>query len=396
MSEEIMNTPLDPEEVNTEINEAESEAEQTADAAVEAAADAAEETVEETEDTAEAAEEAAEEADDDIAASKEAFEAESKAIAEETAAEAAAANRKPEKKHRLSYERRKGLYGYGFIAIWALGTIYFFILPFIESLIYSFNKTEVNQGGMKMEWIGLKNYRNAFRKDQDYSKALVEMLQSTVLRTPLILIFAIFIAVILNQKFKGRTFARAVFFLPVIIATGPVIDIINGNMDQGGFSGGAEQFSTMFEANLVDQLLNFLGVYNISDTLTETLNTLITDIFDLVWNSGIQILLILSALQGIPLSSKEAAQIEGATAWEFFWKVTIPYISPMILASVVYTIVDSFVDPQNSVMSIVLNKASNWEHGYSAAMAWAYFAIVAVFLAIVVAFINKFVYYEVE
>ena len=396
MSEEIMNTPLDPEEVNTEINEAESEAEQTAGEAVEAAADAAEETVEETEDTAEAAEEAAEEADDDIAASKEAFEAESEAIAEETAAEAAAANRKPEKKHRLSYERRKGLYGYGFIAIWALGTIYFFILPFIESLIYSFNKTEVNQGGMKMEWIGLKNYRNAFRKDQDYSKALVEMLQSTVLRTPLILIFAIFIAVILNQKFKGRTFARAVFFLPVIIATGPVIDIINGNMDQGGFSGGAEQFSTMFEANLVDQLLNFLGVYNISDTLTETLNTLITDIFDLVWNSGIQILLILSALQGIPVSSKEAAQIEGATAWEFFWKVTIPYISPMILASVVYTIVDSFVDPQNSVMSIVLNKASNWEHGYSAAMAWAYFAIVAVFLAIVVAFINKFVYYEVE
>lgn len=396
MSEEIMNTPLDPEEVNTEINEAESEAEQTAGEAVEAAADAVEETVEETEDTAEAAEEAAEEADDDIAASKEAFEAESEAIAEETAAEAAAANRKPEKKHRLSYERRKGLYGYGFIAIWALGTIYFFILPFIESLIYSFNKTEVNQGGMKMEWIGLKNYRNAFRKDQDYSKALVEMLQSTVLRTPLILIFAIFIAVILNQKFKGRTFARAVFFLPVIIATGPVIDIINGNMDQGGFSGGAEQFSTMFEANLVDQLLNFLGVYNISDTLTETLNTLITDIFDLVWNSGIQILLILSALQGIPLSSKEAAQIEGATAWEFFWKVTIPYISPMILASVVYTIVDSFVDPQNSVMSIVLNKASNWEHGYSAAMAWAYFAIVAVFLAIVVAFINKFVYYEVE
>lgn len=389
MSEEIMNTPLDPEEVNTEINEAESEA-----------ADTAEETAEAASAAAEAAEEAAEEAeetvDEDLAASKEAFEAESEAIAEETAAEAAAANRKPEKKHRLSYERRKGLYGYGFIAIWALGTIYFFILPFIESLIYSFNKTEVNQGGMKMEWIGLKNYRNAFRKDQDYSKALVEMLQSTVLRTPLILIFAIFIAVILNQKFKGRTFARAVFFLPVIIATGPVIDIINGNMDQGGFSGGAEQFSTMFEANLVDQLLNFLGVYNISDTLTETLNTLITDIFDLVWNSGIQILLILSALQGIPLSSKEAAQIEGATAWEFFWKVTIPYISPMILASVVYTIVDSFVDPQNSVMSIVLNKASNWEHGYSAAMAWAYFAIVAVFLAIVVAFINKFVYYEVE
>lgn len=300
------------------------------------------------------------------------------------------------KGHKMSYERAKSLYGYGFIAIWILGTLYFFIAPLIESLIYSFNKTTVAPGGMQMKFIGMENYVNAFRKDQDYSLALVAMLKNTALRTPLILIFSIFIAIILNQKFKGRTFARAVFFLPVIIATGPVIDIINGNMDTGGYAGGSEQFSSMFEADLVDQLLNFLGVYNISDTLTNTINTLTTDIFNLVWNSGIQILLILTALQGIPVSSKEAAQIEGATSWEYFWKITIPYISPMVLASVVYTVVDSFVDPQNEVMTIVLNKATNWEHGYSAAMAWAYFAIIAVCLAIIVAIINKFVYYEVE
>ena len=300
------------------------------------------------------------------------------------------------KKHKLSYEKRKGLYGYGFIALWALGTLYFFVYPLIESLIYSFNKTTVSPGGMQMEFIGMKNYVNAFRKDQDYSLALVNMLKSTALRTPLILIFSIFIAIILNQKFKGRTFARAVFFLPVIIATGPVIDIINGNMSTGGYAGGSEQFSSMFEANLVDQLLNFLGVYNISDKLTTVINSLTTDIFNLVWNSGIQILLFLSSLQNIPQSAKEAAQIEGATSWEFFWKITIPYISPMIIASVVYTIVDSFVDPSNEVMTIVLNKASNWDHGYSAAMAGAYFAIIAVCLAIIMAIINKFVYYEVE
>lgn len=303
---------------------------------------------------------------------------------------------KPEKKHRLSYEKRKGLYGYGFIAIWILGTLYFFIAPLIESLIYSFNKTTVQPGGMEMKFIGWDNYVNAFRKDQDYSLALVDMLKNTALKTPLILIFAVFIAIILNQKFHGRTFARAVFFLPVIIATGPVIDIINGNMSTGGYAGGSEQFSTMFEADLVDQLLNFLGIYNISDKLTETINSLTTDIFNLVWNSGIQILLILSALQGISPASKEAAQMEGATSWEFFWKITLPHISPMILASLVYTVVDSFVDPQNEVMTIVLNKATNWDHGYSAAMAWAYFAIIAVCLAIIVAIVNKFVYYEVE
>ena len=301
-----------------------------------------------------------------------------------------------QKKHVLSYEKRKGLYGYGFIGLWALGTIYFFIAPLVMSLIYSFNETKVEVGGMEMKWIGMKNYVNAFRKDQDYTLALVDMLKNTALRTPLIIIFSIFIALVLNQKFKGRTFARAVFFLPVIIATGPVMDIINGNMSTGGYSGGSEQFSTMFEANLVDQLLNFLGIYNISDRLSNIINSLTTDIFNLVWNSGIQILLILAALQGISPASKEAAQMEGATSWEFFWKITLPTISPMILACVVYTVVDSFVDPGNKVMTIVLNKSTNWQHGYSAAMAWAYFAIIGVCLAIIVAILNKVIYYEVE
>lgn len=297
---------------------------------------------------------------------------------------------------KIPYERRKALYGYGFIALWFVGSLYFFIMPLIQSLIYSFHQTKIVTGGMQMSNPGFKNYYNAFRKDQYYLPALTNMLKDTLLNTPLILVFSVFIAVILNQKFKGRTLSRAIFFLPVIIATGPVIDIINGNMSTGGYAGGSEQFSTMFETDLVDDLLTFLGVYNISDRLTEVITTLTSDIFNLVWRCGIQILLILSALQGIPYSAKEAASMEGATAWEYFWKITLPYISPMLIASLVYTIVDSFVDPSNEVMTLVLNQSKQWEHGYSAAMAWAYFAIIGVILAIVLGIINKFVYYEVD
>ena len=316
----------------------------------------------------------------------------------EQAAQSSQAASKPvkQKGRNIPYERRKALYGYGFIALWFIGTIYFFIMPLIESFIYSFHKTQPVNGEMQLEWVGLDNYVYAFRKDVDYTPALVAMLKDTALKTPLILIFSIFVAVILNQKFKGRTLARAIFFLPVIIATGPVIDIINGNMSTGGYAGGSEQFSSMFEANLVDELLNFLGVYNISDSLTTIISSVVSDIMNLVWNSGIQILLFLSALQGIPTSAKEAANMEGATAWEYFWKITIPYISPMIIASIVYTVVDSFVDPSNDVMLLVLTKSSSWEHGMMAAMAWSYFAIVGVVLAIVVVIVNKFVYYEVE
>ena len=388
---------LNAEELENKVEDAAEEiteaAESTAEAAEEAVSEAAEEAEDAVSETADAAAVISEEAEE---AAETVETAAAETAAAETYSEPRAVNAKPPKGARISYEKKKHLYGYGFIALWIIGTLYFFIYPLIVSLVYAFHDTKVGKGGMELTNLGFHNFVNAFRQDQDYSKALVETLSNTALKTPLILVFSIFIAVILNQKFKGRTFARAVFFLPVIIATGPVIDIINGNMSTSGTAGGAEQFSTMFEANLVDQLLNFLGIYNISEKLTEIINSLASDIFNLVWNSGIQILLFLSALQGIPYSAKEAAQMEGATAWEYFWKITIPYISPQILTCLVYTIVDSFVDPGNQVMGIVLNKASSWEHGYSAAMAWAYFAIIGVVLAIVVAIINKFIYYEVE
>ena len=352
-----------------------------------------EETVEAAEEIADTAADLAETAED---TSENASETQDEAEEEEVSYASAAAVPAKQKGLKIPYERRKALYGYGFIALWFVGSIYFFIAPLIQSLIYSFHQTKVVNGGMQLSNFGIKNYYNAFRKDQYYLPALTAMLKDTLLNTPLILVFSVFIAVILNQKFKGRTAARAIFFLPVIIATGPVIDIINGNMSTGGYAGGSEQFSTMFETDLVDDLLTFLGVYNISDQLTEVITTLTSDIFNLVWKCGIQILLFLSALQGIPYSAKEAASMEGATAWEYFWKITVPYISPMLIASLVYTIVDSFVDPSNDVMTLVLNQSKQWEHGYSAAMAWAYFAIIGVILAIVLAIINKFVYYEVD
>ncbi len=293
---------------------------------------------------------------------------------------------------KIPYERRKSMYGYGFIALWLVGTIMFFIIPLVKSLTYSFRDIERNVFG---GFVGIENYKKAFIGDEVYSQRLIEVLKDTALKTPLILIFSLFVAVMLNQKFRGRSLARAVFFLPVIIATGPVYNIITGNMNTSGNSG-ASQFSTMFETNLVGELLEFLGVYGISDSLTNTIQSITTDIFGLVWNSGIQILIFLAALQNIPPSAKEAAQVEGATAWEYFWKITFPYVSPMILANLIFTIIDSFTDPSNAVMERVMAMKDDWQYGLSAAMAWAYFAIVIAALGIIVAIVNRFIYYEVD
>ena len=309
------------------------------------------------------------------------------------------------KKSRISYEKKKGLYGYGFIAIWIIGVIYMFIVPIFKSAWYSMCYTELvttadqaaqrgmTSAGIYTEWNNFGNYEEALFKNQDYLPKLTESLGAMVPQVIVVMIFSLFIALLLNQKFRGRTFARAVFFLPVLVATGPVLAVIKGDISTNGISSG-EQFSALFQTDLVDELLQFLGIYNLNQQLTMTIQTITSDIFNLLWSAGIQILIFLAALQQIPVSAKEAASMEGATGWEFFWKITFPMISPMILANLIYTVIDTFIDSENPVMSIVLAQSRGLRYGLSAAMAWIYFLIVAVALVIIVAIVSKFVFYE--
>ncbi|MDE5741723.1 MAG: sugar ABC transporter permease [Oscillospiraceae bacterium] len=306
------------------------------------------------------------------------------------------------KRIHMSYEKKKGLYGYGFVALWFIGALMFFIVPLLQSFYYSFHNVapevgEVSVTALVDNLTGEKNiflnYKTAFMTDPKFRQYLVEVLQDMALSLPVVVVFSLFVAIIINQKFRGRTFARAVFFLPVIIATGPVYAIITGDLETSGNSS-AEQFSTMFEADMVDQLLEFVGIYGFGDTFTEMLTTITSDILNLVWKCGIQIIIFLSALQGIPPSAKEAAAIEGATSWEFFWKITLPYISPMIVVNIVYTVIDSFTDPTNEVMGRLLEIQSEWRYGLSAAMAWSYFGIILVVLGIIFAIMNKLVWYD--
>ncbi len=306
------------------------------------------------------------------------------------------------KRIHMSYEKKKGLYGYGFIALWFIGALMFFIVPLLQSFYYSFHNVapevgEVSVTALVDNLTGEKNiflnYKTAFMTDPKFRQYLVEVLKDMALSLPVIVVFSLFVAIIINQKFRGRTFARAVFFLPVIIATGPVYAIITGDLETSGNSS-AEQFSTMFEADMVDQLLEFVGIYGFGDKFTEFLTTITSDILNLVWKCGIQIIIFLSALQGIPPSAKEAAAIEGATSWEFFWKITLPYISPMIVVNIVYTVIDSFTDPTNEVMGRLLEIQSEWRYGLSAAMAWSYFGIILVVLGIIFAIMNKLVWYD--
>ena len=296
---------------------------------------------------------------------------------------------------KMPYEKRKAMYGYGFISLWMIGTLFFFLIPMIKSLWYSFNEVSIGTGKMVTEWVGLAKYKYVLNVDEHYTEYLKDMLLETLWKTPLVIIFSLFIAVILNQKFKGRTLARAIFFLPVIIATGPVYKIINGDMSSTGNTGAA-QFSTMFSTDLVGELLQFLGIYGLSDNMSTMISTIADNIFGIVWASGIQILIFLAALQNIPPSAKEAAQVEGATAWEYFWKITFPYVSPFILANLIFTVIDSFTSPANTVMGRILAMKEDWKFGEASAMAWIYFLIVLAAIGLITLIVNKLIYYEVD
>ncbi len=311
------------------------------------------------------------------------------------------------KKSRISYERKKQLYGYAFIALWIVGTIYMFIIPLVESVRYSLSSTAVASAnnytnypgmtgpGIYCEWNNFQNYIDLFTNDPDYVPNLVSSLSAMPGDTFMILVFSLFIALLLSQKFKGRGLARAIFFIPVLVATGPVLSIINGDMGSQGV-GDASQFSSLFQVDMVDSFLEFMGFSNISQSMADKLGQVASGLFNLIWRCGIQTIIFLSALQQIPTSAKEAAQMEGATGWEFFWKITLPTISPMILANIIYTVIDCFIDAANPVMKQVVAKSVAQFHGLSAAMAWTYFLIVGVALGIVTAIISKFVFYQVD
>lgn len=305
------------------------------------------------------------------------------------------ADRQKKVRRGLSYQQRKSLYGYGFIGLWLIGAVVFFIVPLIKSLIFSFSKVTIDTGETVTQWVGLDKYRYALFTDRFYTDYLAETLLETLWKTPLILIFSLFIAVLLNHKFRFRTLARAIFFLPVIIATGPVYAIISGDMGTSG-SVGAEQFSTMFTTDLVGELLEFLGIYGLSGGVSVMISTIADNIFSIVWSSGIQILLFLAALQTIPPQVREAAIMEGATEWEYFWKITFPCVSPFILANLIFTVIDAFTNPMNKVMGRIHDMKEEWLFGEASAMAWIYFGIILAAVGIVTVIVNNFIYYETD
>lgn len=286
------------------------------------------------------------------------------------------------KKPHLTIEGRKALSGRLFILPFTVGFILFFLKPALESLLFVFNDVSLKVGGFTMEFVGMKNLKYIFLTDPDFNKNLVSSMTSLLYKVPVVIIASLFFAVVLNAKFRGRTLVRAIFFLPVIIASGVVMQIINSDTFATSLISSSEGMKSTVTASSYG-LTSLLVDMGVSEKVVSYFSYISSNLYDLMWRTGIQMIIFLAALQSISPVLYEASSIEGASAWENFWMITIPMISPMILINVVYTIIDTFTDSANVVMDQINSVFADQQYDRASAMSWVYFLVIGLLLALV-------------
>ena len=286
----------------------------------------------------------------------------------------------------------EALKGYLFLLPLMFGLLMFFIIPMIDSVRMSVSDVSVSPDGRKMAFSGFGYFKEALFVSNDFRETATSSVLSMLLTTPLVMIFSFFMASVLNQKFRGRTFFRVVLFIPVIIMmTSGQTNALESQMN--GMSSYKDTFDVSAEA-FTSQIANYLLEAGVSEKITNGITEVTNMVYSVINLSGIQILIMLTGMQSISPALYEAAKVEGGTAWENFWKITFPMVSPLILTSFIYTIIDSFTSSSNGLMELLQSTAfTDQNYSLASAMALIYFAIVTVIVAVVAFIVSRFVFY---
>lgn len=286
--------------------------------------------------------------------------------------------RNPRQRREIKYRTREALSGYAFVLIWIIGFAVFTLVPLLQTFFYSFNAVTVSATGINMQSVEWQNYTRALFTDPTFVELLIEYAVETLVSVPIILIFSLIIALFLNLNIKFKGVFRTIFFLPVVITSGPVIQEL---VSQGAATVPGLAFS--------DSITEFLA--QLPNYLRNPIEYLLTSFILILWFSGVQILIYLSGLQKIDSSIYEAAAIDGASAWEAFWKITLPSLSTTTIVVAVYTIITLSHFSENKVIKYISSQtfAVGGGIGYSSAMSFVYFMVLILLLAIVYLVLNR-------
>lgn len=260
----------------------------------------------------------------------------------------------------LTYRSRSTVTGILFFLPWVIGFFAITAYPLIYSLVISFNQVEIRPGEIQLAPIGWKYFREALTVDTEYPTKLVSSVCNVAMGTPLVVVFSLVIALLLNGKFKGRTLYRIVFFLPVVIMSGPVMSEL------------------MTESSAMSINMDIMGIRSILRELdkswAEILLTFLNSFIRILWFCGVQIIVFLASLQKIDKNMYEAASIDGASKWESFWKITLPHLQPIILLNTIYTIIEMGTSADDATNLDIVSSIRDIArpYSYAAALSWIY------------------------
>ena len=272
-----------------------------------------------------------------------------------------------------------------FILPFIIGFLFFMVRPLILSLQMSLNEVNlIRGGGFTMTWNDFYNYHYALQTDPNFNEYLVQEIGRMAINTIATLVLSFVIAVILNQKFKGRILCRIIFFLPVILSSGVLPGIESSNEFFNMMTDIGKSVEESSGVNLSQALQNLLSVSGVAKDVFDVIFQMIDAIYDIIMASGIQIIVFLTGLQSISPSLYEAADVEGCSAWESFWKITFPMVSPLLLVNCIYTIIDFFMKNDNQVMEHInsVMYGTQMDFGAASAESWIYFGVALLFIGI--------------
>lgn len=283
------------------------------------------------------------------------------------------------KRLRLTARRREAMIGLFFMAPFLVGTLLCFAFPTISSFLLSFGTTDSQTAGFHIQLTGLENYMRAFFTDTSFVPYLLDSIQDMLIKTPLILVFSLLIAILLSKTMHFKGFFRVVALLPFLLGNGQVLrQMMREGIDTKILSLGDGTL-------LSPEMLAYMG----QDFFT-TIDGLFSIIVTVLWSCGVQVLLFLAAIQSISPALYESAHIDGANEYEAFWKITLPMVLPVLLLGAVYTIINSFTDSTNPLLDYIKTWAvTKADHGFAAAMGWIYFLFILFFIGLVVLVIQR-------
>lgn len=276
---------------------------------------------------------------------------------------------------RKSFQRRQNKYGYLFMFPWILGFVIFTFIPFVMTAYLSFTDVKQDIRGFNIDFTGIKNYREAFLVNTEFTPALVSFLGIIIPYTIVIVIMAFILALMLNTIVKGKSLFRTIYFLPVVVLSGPVMyQLMNLEPEIEG------QINPLYYTFVIRMIDSYSG--RVADAMV----TLFDNLSIILWFTGIPIVLFINGLQKISQSLYEAARIDAATSWQILWKITMPIIRPTALIVSVFTLVQlGTMDNINPVLVQIKEKTANTAggFGYAATLSWVYSLITLVMIGIV-------------